>query len=636
LSPLALLLWAAFAATGLVLPGLAIQRLARTPVDVALVLPVGAAYCAGAYWVSLLVGIPWLFPAALALAAPGVLLPRGRWRWAPAPSLGGALPPLVGVVALLALTHYGWNRVGPSGDFLLDPLVTFDSTFHVGVTHELVTGYPPQVPGVSGFPLGYHLGVDLVRAAALRWAGTDPWDSLTRLDVTLWALALILAIRALMARLGAPAAAVSLAPWTLLLTDFSFLFATNLQAHWWTDLLRGNILLSLVYANPVIPALALTLGALVALSRYQEDGQRGHLALAALMAAAVPFFKVFLGAHLLLGLAIAFVLSARAPRRALLLLAAPCALATAALALGQGGETVEVALAPLDLARVTRETLGMSPIGGAAFLGWSAFWVLASLGLRLLGVGPAFGALRGAAAGSTLAAVALTGWPLGLLFRVSAPEVLPGQTPVNDAAYLVEQSGPLLWLFAVPALVRLASSPARRVLTAVAVVVLATPATVQYAVKKARTVPDRLPAPMVRAMAALETVSERGDIVLQRPGARYPPAPVVLAGRRVPYERFTPYLTQFASKEQLEARHLVVYRFFRTRSRAEALEIVRSLGASYLALYGPDRIRFDASGLLEPIHEEPGARLYRILEPGSAPSGEPGGSPRPADQNAAG
>ncbi|MCG6923484.1 MAG: hypothetical protein LJF15_20705, partial [Acidobacteria bacterium] len=116
----------------------------------------------------------------------------------------------------------------------------------------------------------------------------------------------------------------------------------------------------------------------------------------------------------------------------------------------------------------------------------------------------------------------------------------------------------------------------------------------------------------------------------------YPPAPVVLAGRRVPYERFTPYLTQFASKEDLEARHLLVYRFFRTRSRAEALEIVRSLGASYLALYGHDRIRFDASGLLEPIHEEPGARLYRIIVPGKEPPAGAGDSPGPTGQNAAG
>jgi hypothetical protein len=129
---------------------------------------------------------------------------------------------------------------------------------------------------------------------------------------------------------------------------------------------------------------------------------------------------------------------------------------------------------------------------------------------------------------------------------------------------------------------------------------------------KLRVVPDRLPAAMVRAVRALEQVSEPGDVVLQRPGGRYPPAPVVLAGRRVPYERFTPYLTQFAAPAALEARHELVYRFFRTDDRDEAVAIARQLDARFLALYGADRVRFDTTGILEPIHEEAGARLYRF------------------------
>jgi hypothetical protein len=584
------------------------------PVDPALVLPIGTAFCAGAYWVSLVGGRPWLFPALCALALVALALPRLSWRRASSPSIRGALPPFLVLVLLLAVTQYRWNRIGPNGDFLLDPLVPFDSTFHVGLTHELVTGYPPQVPGVAGFPLGYHLGTDLVRAAALRWAHVDPWDSITRLDVTLWAFSLILLLRAVTARLGAPSAVVSLAPWTLLLTDFSFVFAANVQAHWWTDLLRGNLLLSLVYSNPVIPALGLALGSLLALSRFLDGDAPGHLVLAALQATAVPFFKVFLGAHLLLGLAAAFLL-ARPPRRITpLLLAVPCGLATAALVFGQGGETVAVSLAPLDLVRVTRETLGLAPLGDRRLLAWAAPWLLASLGLRVFGLGRALRTLRGAVAGSVLAAMALVGWPLGLLLRVSAPQVLPGQTPVNDAAYLVEQSGPLLWIFAAWALVAFARTPVRRVVAAVALVALALPATLQYVVKKAETPPDHLPAAMVRAMAVLERVSRPGDVVLQRPGARYPPAPVILAGRRVPYERFTPYLTQFAPRAALLARHEVVYRFFHTTERGEALAIARSLGATYLALYGSDRVRFDTVGVLVPLYEEPEARLYRIRD----------------------
>jgi hypothetical protein len=613
LLPFGLAAWLVFVGLAILLPGLALQRLARTPSDPALVIPLGTAWCAGTYWLSLAADRPWLFPLAQVLLAATLLLPLGPWRRADSPSLRGALPFGLALVALLAVAQYRWNRLDASGDFLLDPLVTSDSAFHVGLTRELVIGHPPQVPGVAGFPLGYHLGTDLVRAAALRWAATDPWDSLTRLDVTLWALALALALRTLTARLGAPPLAVALVPWTLLLTDFSFVFAGNPQAHWWTDLLRGNVLLSLVYANPVVPALGLVAGALVSLSRFEETGRRGHLGLAALQAAAVPFFKVFLGAHLVLGLGVAWLLARRAPRAPLLLAALPCAAATAALALGQGGETVSVVLAPLDLARVTRETLGLAPLGGAALLAWAAWWLVASLGLRLVALPETVRALRGSAAASALGAMALAGWPLGLLFRVSAPEVLPGQKTVNDAAYLVEQSGPLLWVFAAIALAAFATSPLRRAVVLGALALLATPASGQYVVKKAATPPDRLPAPMVRAVRALERVSRPGDVVLQRPGARYPPAPVVLAGRRVPYERFTPYLTQFASRKDLEARHEVVYRFFRTTSREEGLAIARSLGASFVALYGPDRLRFDTAGLLEPVYEEEEARVYRIV-----------------------
>jgi hypothetical protein len=87
----------------------------------------------------------------------------------------------------------------------------------------------------------------------------------------------------------------------------------------------------------------------------------------------------------------------------------------------------------------------------------------------------------------------------------------------------------------------------------------------------------------------------------------------VLAGRRVPYERFTPWLTQFASREDLERRHEMVYRFFRATDTAEAMGIARALDARFVALYGADRLRFDHAGLLEPIYEEGEVRILRVL-----------------------
>jgi hypothetical protein len=603
----------AFAVLALVGPGLAVQRLARVPPDPALVVPLGTATAAAAWWLGLVTGSPWI-SAALLLLLDCALVLRGLPRvLAPGPSLRGALPAAIAVVLVLAATQYPWNRIAPGGEFLLDPIVAFDTAFHVGLAHELAIGYPPQVPGLAGFPIGYHFGPDLVRAAALHWAGVHPYDSISRFDVTLWALGLVLALRGVARAAGGGPLAIAIVPWTVLATDFSFVFAGNPQAHWWSDLLRGNLLISLAFSNPLVPALTLALGALIALARHQAGDGRGWLVLAALQALAVPFFKVFLGAHLLLGLAVAMAAGNGSRLRALAAVAAPCALATAALVFGQGGETLDVGVAPLELVRTTREGLGLAPLYGAGLGLWALLWLGASLGLRLVALPAAARALREALpAARVLAAMALCAWPLGLLFRVSAPRMLTGQKPFNDSYVLIEQGGVVLWIFTAIVVARLARGGRRAVVMFAAAALLVLPATVQFVIKKATTPPDPLPAPIVRAMRALEAASQPGEVVLQRPGARYPPAPVILIGRRVAYERFTPWLTQFAPAAALEARHAIVYRFFHTADAEEAMAIARSLGARYVALYGADRVRFDPAGRLLPIHEEEGARVYRL------------------------
>jgi hypothetical protein len=464
---------------------------------------------------------------------------------------------------------------------------------------------------VSGFPLGYHLGTDLVRAAALRWAGTDPWDSLTRLDVTLWALGLVLGLRALARRLGAPPLAVALVPWTLLLTDLSFVFAANPQAHWWTDLLRGNLLLSLVYANPLVPALGLVLGAL---SRSPSSRTRAA-------AATWPWPRSRRSGPLLQGLPRGP--PAPGPRRRL---------ARRAPAPRGGAARGRAALRPRHRRprpRPGRRDGGRRPRAPRprrgdpgdpgpraarrvpALVAWAAFWLAASLGLRLFGIPEAVRSLRGPATASCLAAMALSGWPLGLLFRVSAPEVLPGQSVVNDAAYLVEQSGPLLWVVRRGRLARLATSasagrpssrpsscsPPRR------------PGSTPSRRRPPR--PTASPPPWCAPPAPSSGLATRGRrppaaarALPARPGRpRRPPRalralhavphPVRLARRpRGPPPRGVPLLPH--DEPGGGPRH-----------RA-------GLDASFLALYDLDRVRFDTAGLLEPVHEEPEARLYRI------------------------
>lgn len=610
----------AFLALAVVAPGVALQRLARVAVDPALVLPLGAAFCAGAQFLALWAGQPWLFALLVVGLLAAAALARGPWRWAEGPSLRGALAPLAVLVAVFAVTQYGLFRVGPEGDFVLDPLLAWDSTFHAGLARELTIGWPPQVPGLSGFHLGYHFGLDLVRGAALAWAGVDPFDQIARLDLTWLALALVLALRAMAFRLGLRGVAVTLAGFSPLLTDFAWIFAGSPQANWWCDLLRGNLLLSLVLANPSVPALAVCLAALVALDRHASGEGRGWLALAGLAGLALPHFKVFLGAHLLLGLGVAFVLR-RLPLRSALAVGLPAALSTAALALGQGGSSVELALDPLGLVRGTRVNLDLPFVNTRALLPFALLWLVASLGARLVALPAALRALRAASpAAVALAAMALSGWPLGLLFRVSAPEVLESERVINDAAYLVEQSGVLLWLFAAAALgaaLRASSTPARRVAAAV-LVALSLPVSAQLVWKKSNMPPDHMPGAWRQAALAVAARTEPGEVVMQRPAGRFPPAPVIFASRRVPYDRYTPYLTQFAAPGPLEERHRLVSRFFRTRKADEARALAQAVEARALCLYGPDRVRFPLEELFEPVYESEEARCY-VLRP-SAPA----------------
>lgn len=607
----ALAAYAVFWLLAVVLPGVCAQRLLRLRWDAALVLPIGTALAAGAQVLALVTGRRWVFALSLGLIVVGGLARRAGWERASGPSLRGALAPWLTMIALFALTQYPYGRLEASGDFLLDALLPADTCFHVGVTRELSLGWPPQVPGLSGFPLGYHFGLDLLRSAALDWAKSDPFDQSARLDLTWMALGLVLALRATAQRLGFSPAAVTLAGFTPLLTDFSWLLSFSPQAHWWADLLRGNLLLSLFLANPAIPALALALGALLALARHLDGEGPAWLGLAMLQAAALPHFKVFLGAHLLLGLGVLVIVRPRLQLPALCV-ALPTALSTAVLVLGQGGRSVELALAPFSLVADTFATLDLAPRRGLALLAWALPWLLASLGARLLALPLALRTLRdGPPLGVALAAMALSGWPLALLLRVSAPEVLPGESVINDAAYLVEQSGPLLWLLAAGALCAPGRGRAFRLAVPV-LLALSLPSSVQFVVKKAGLPPIRLPASMWRAARALEGPTRAGDVVLQRPAGRFPPAPLIFASRRVPLERFTPYLTQFASRREVEARHELVARFFRTRDLKEARAIAQQLGARALVLYGSDRVRFDVERLGRPVHAEPDARVYAL------------------------
>jgi hypothetical protein len=83
-------------------------------------------------------------------------------------------------------------------------------------------------------------------------------------------------------------------------------------------------------------------------------------------------------------------------------------------------------------------------------------------------------------------------------------------------------------------------------------------------------------------------------------------------GRRVVYERFSTYLTQFAPPAELRRHHRILARFFGSRDAAEALSLARSVNGRYVCLYWNQRLNLDDQTVLVPVHEERGARCYRI------------------------
>ena len=615
---LATLRFAVFAAATILGPGVVLQRLFRVRWDPALVAPLGLAFCAAGYWLGLVSGAPWVLPVLAVLLDVQLLRPRLRGRPAEGPSLRGAVPPALLLLLLLALARYPVNRVGPSGDFLLDMGEHRDTAVHVGLTWELVAGYPPQVPGFSGIEPNYHVGISLVRAAATRWAGIHPYDSFSRFDVTLWGLALILALRGAAHALGLGSRATGLVGYLPLACDLSFVPGLLLGASYWAFKLEGNFIEAVFYGNSIGPAMAMVFAAVTALARAERGEGRAWLILAGVLGAGAAFFKVFAGALFLLALGTAWLLGRR--RRELAFVALPGGLVLLFLVAGSVApadvQGVQVSFVPLAPVNPTRLAFGLDAARGLTFLVSGIAWVVLSLGLRVLGVPGALREARGPrAAGAVLGSFALWGWPIATFVSITADPAF------DESFYFLQASGIALWLFASPVLAGLAG---RSLILAAATLLVGFASTGEYLYRTWQHPPEVVPAPAVRAMSALREASRPGDVVLMPVRVPHVPLPIVLAGRRAAYADFIGYWRQFVSPETQAARREQVRSFFQARDPETALAAAHPLGARYVYLTGRRRRPVEEAGVLEVLFREGNQRVYRIVVPD--PSRPPGGS----------
>lgn len=436
-----LLRYTAFAMLALIMPGIGLMRLMRLAVDPALVVPLGLASCAAAYEASRFASMPTLFPLLLGGLNLASFRPRLEWSLAPGPSWRRALPAAALLVTLLAFTEYPLNA-SRNGGFALDPMVPEDAAFHAALSWELTIDGQPQVPGLAGFPLDYHQGLALVRAAAQRFAGVHPYDSISRFDVTLSALALVLVLSAIAPWLKVrPAAAMAL-PLGLMATGLGFLFASRPNMDLWIRFSEGSTMIFwMLHANAAVPALAMAVGALIALGRFEGGGGRGWLVVGALLSLAIPHFKVFVAAQFVAGLGIAFLIRPGA-RPAVAAVVAPALVGIISLLLAPGSSNIAVTLDLLEPARDTAIRLGFGALSGFRLAAWGAAWVVLTLGVRVLGIPAALGALRGASAPVVaLAMMALSGWPIALLFRIQPLGEYNRQVAgFNEAQYFLLQS----------------------------------------------------------------------------------------------------------------------------------------------------------------------------------------------------
>jgi hypothetical protein len=615
---LATLRFVAFALFAILGPGVVLQRLARVRWDPALVIPVGLVACASAYWLGLVAGAPWILPALALVLDAAFLRPRWIGRPTQGPTLRGALPPLGLLILLLALTQYPTNRVARDGTFHLDIGEHMDTAVHVGFTWELVAGYPPQVPGLSGVEAHYHVGSHLVRAAATRWAGIHPYDSLSRFDVTLWGLALILALRAVSQAVGLGARATRLVGFLPLACDLSFIPGLLLGAMYWAFKLGDNFVEALFYANSMTPAMAMALGSVIALARGERGEGRGWLVLAAALGAGATIFKVFVGGLLLLALGTAWLLQRH--RRQLVLVALPLAATLGVLAAGSIApadvEGVRVSFALLAQTNPARLAFGLREVHGLAFAASGLAWAVLTVGLRGIGVPGALRGLRGpGSAVSVLGALALWGWPIAALVTIKA------DPDVDESFYFMQASGLALWLFAAPVLARI--STRSRLLGGVLLVVAFVP-TLEFLWKKQEQVPVVIPAPAVRAMKALREASRPGDVVLMQTKVSHVPLPLVLAGRRVTLADYIGYWRQFVSLETRARRKEAVRSFFQAEDPETALAVARQLGARYVYLAGRRKELLEDSPILQPVFQEGGQRVYRFRSSDGHPEDEEG------------
>jgi hypothetical protein len=238
----------------------------------------------------------------------------------------------LGIGALVFLpiyyTNFTWRadgtmRVYPVPDVLL----------HIAIANELTHTIPPQAPHVSGHPLSYHYGMDLVVAMFANVTRLTTRDLTVRFVSTLLLALSMVSVFCFSRRWLRSGYFAALVVFLVFFgEDFSFVPGLLLGENVDWSLRYFSVppaVFGLFFTNPILPGLGLLFAGLFCLQLYLRERGRAWLFLTALLFAALIEVKIFTAAQIMCSLGLAAVLYLVLYRNSDLVKVAAC---TAALA----------------------------------------------------------------------------------------------------------------------------------------------------------------------------------------------------------------------------------------------------------------------------------------------------------------
>jgi hypothetical protein len=216
---------------------------------------------------------------------------------------------ILGIIALAVFPIYYTNfTLQPDGTMRVYPVS--DVLFHIAIANELTHTVPPQAPLFAGHPLSYHYGMDLAVAMFARATGLNVRDLTVRFVPTLFVAMSMLSVFCFSRKWLRSGYFGALVVFLVFFgADFSFIpgWLLGEKGDWSLRYFSAPAVVTLFYANPLLPGLGVLFAGLFCLDCYIRERSRAWLLLTALLFVALIEVKMLMAAQLMCGLALAAV-----------------------------------------------------------------------------------------------------------------------------------------------------------------------------------------------------------------------------------------------------------------------------------------------------------------------------------------